>query len=93
VSKREVLGWGLHVSRSGNLVLVLEGEARLGEEVVDERGRVVGRVSDIFGPVEKPFAAVKLLEGVELGKVGDRPFYASGVEGKKRRKARRRRRG
>lgn len=54
------LGMVLHISsNSGNLILKAETNASIGELVTDRENRVVGRISDIFGPVSSPFVAVK----------------------------------
>ena len=49
-----------HVSSSsGNLILRAERHVMIGETISDSRGRLIGQVFDIFGPVESPFIAVK----------------------------------
>ena len=54
------LGDVLHRSgSSGNLIVRLEAETRIGEPVYDDKGGRVGTVFDIFGPVDAPFASVK----------------------------------
>ena len=59
-SKRR-LGTVLHASSSsGNLILKAETTVRIGETVLDSRGRKVGTIFDLFGPVSNPFTAVKL---------------------------------
>ncbi len=60
MKSRNRLGSALHLSSSsGNLILEAETEVRIGESVFDERGRMVGTVFDLFGPVSGPFVAVK----------------------------------
>lgn len=59
ISKRR-LGTVLHSSSSsGNLILKAETKVRIGETVLDGRGREVGTIFDLFGPVSNPFVAVK----------------------------------
>ena len=54
------LGEVLHRSgSSGNLIVKLEAETRIGEPVYDDKGGRVGTVFDIFGPVDAPFASVR----------------------------------
>ncbi|MFQ6053930.1 MAG: H/ACA ribonucleoprotein complex subunit GAR1 [Candidatus Bathyarchaeia archaeon] len=54
------LGTVLHLSSSsGNLFLKAEGAARIGDAVLNDDGKRVGTVFDIFGPVSSPFVAVK----------------------------------
>jgi RNA-binding protein len=67
-----------HVSSSsGNLILRAERQVKIGETIADSRGKHVGQVFDVFGPVDAPFIAVKtrikdpeklLGEGLFLGK-------------------------
>ncbi|MBN2334445.1 hypothetical protein JXL21_02720, partial [Candidatus Bathyarchaeota archaeon] len=57
---RGKLGDVMHRSPStGNLIVKLEAETRIGEPVFDAKGKRVGTVFDIFGPVEAPFASVR----------------------------------
>jgi len=53
------LGRVLHVSSIRNIILKAENLPRLGDKVVDENLRLVGKVFDIFGPVSLPYVAVR----------------------------------
>jgi len=53
------LGCALHISPSRNVVIRIENIPRIGETVVDENLRPVGKIFDIFGPVSSPYAALK----------------------------------
>ena len=58
-SKNRV-GTSSHISNSsGNLILRAERQVKIGEAIADSRGKQIGHVFDIFGPVEAPFIAVK----------------------------------
>jgi len=58
-SKNRV-GTSSHISSSsGNLILRAERQVKIGEAIADSRGKQIGHVFDIFGPVEAPFIAVK----------------------------------
>ncbi|PSP98440.1 H/ACA RNA-protein complex protein Gar1 [Halobacteriales archaeon QS_1_68_44] len=47
----------------------------IGTEVVDERLKTVGRVVDVFGPVERPYLAVSPADDVAvLALLGDRLY-------------------
>lgn len=60
MKSRQRVGTALHLSRSsGNLILEAESEVRIGDAVLDGRGKRVGTVFDLFGPVSGPFVAVK----------------------------------
>ena len=53
------LGLVLHISPSKNIILKIEEPPKIGDTVVDENLRIVGRVFDIFGPVASPYVAVR----------------------------------
>ena len=53
------LGRVLHVSPSRNVIAKTEKTPRIGETVVDENLKPVGKIVDIFGPVASPYATVK----------------------------------
>jgi len=53
------LGRAIHVTPSRNVIIKAEKPPKIGEKVVDEKLRQVGTVSDVFGPVSSPYAAVK----------------------------------
>ena len=53
------LGVTLHVSRSRNIIVKVENIPKIGETVVDENLKPIGKISDIFGPVSSPYVAVK----------------------------------
>lgn len=57
------LGKYLHTTRQGLAVLKLRNVPPIGGNVVDEKGKLLGHVADVFGPVASPYASVKLLEG------------------------------
>ena len=53
------LGRVLHVTPSRNVVVRVEVPPKIGERVVDEKLRQFGTVFDVFGPVSKPYVAIK----------------------------------
>ena len=57
---RNRVGTISHVSSSsGNLILKGECQVKIGEPISDSRGKHIGQVFDVFGPVEAPFISVK----------------------------------
>ena len=48
----------------------------IGTEVVDERLETVGRVVDVFGPVERPYLAVSPTDGVAVPALLGERLYA-----------------
>ena len=52
------LGLILHVTPSRNIIAKVENVPRIGETVVDENLKPVGKVFDILGPVSSPYATI-----------------------------------
>jgi len=60
--KRENLqriGLVLHTSSSGNMILKAENIPRIGDQVMDENLKAIGKIFDVFGPVSSPYVAVR----------------------------------
>ena len=53
------LGDVLHLGSDRNLILRGGEKPNIGDRVVNEKGKHVGFVSDVFGPVGSPYIAVK----------------------------------
>ena len=53
-----------------------EEHPRLGAAVVDEDLETVGRVVDVFGPVERPYLAISPDDDVSPALLLGRPLYA-----------------
>ena len=53
------LGRVLHISPSRNIIIKVETVPRVGETVVDENLRCVGKILDVLGPVSSPYASIK----------------------------------
>jgi len=69
------LGLILHMSPTRNIIVKLENMPRIGETVVDENLKSIGRVFDILGPVSSPYAAVRpVIQNAE--KYMNRMLYA-----------------
>ncbi len=91
-----LIGKGMHVSKgNGNLIITLEAETRIGQDVADKDGNPMGRIFDVFGPIETPFASIKLIEGYPMGKASGKPVFLGErpkkpYDKRKRRRARKR---
>jgi len=48
----------LHQARSGRLIFRLTREIKPGAALVDEKGRKLGKVVELIGPVRAPYASV-----------------------------------
>ena len=49
----------LHVSASRKLILRTKIKINVGKQVYDEDIKSIGKVVDIFGPVENPYVSIK----------------------------------
>ena len=80
------IGRVLHISPSGKAVLKAEAVPRIGDPVLDGKGRMVGTVFDVLGPVDSPYVEVEVKDKRKL--VG-RLLYASPRSKKGRKKGKR----
>ena len=88
------LGKPLHTSKSsGNLIVKLESETKIGEPVMDPKGRRIGEVFDIFGPVDTPYASIKLKSEIADASKFQLYLVEDDVRTKKKRQNRRRSKG
>jgi RNA-binding protein len=53
------LGRVLHISPSRNIIAKVEHLPQIGETIVDENLKPVGKVFDILGPVSSPYVAIR----------------------------------
>jgi len=77
------LGRVLHISPSRNVVIKIENIPKMGETVVDENLKTVGKVFDIFGPVASPYATIKPTIR-ELEKLANKMLYVIPSKGERR---------
>lgn len=68
------LGLILHVTPSRNIVAKIENVPKIGETVVDENLKPIGRVFDILGPVSSPYATIAPTIR-DPGKLANRTVY------------------
>lgn len=67
------VGVSLHQAKSGRLIVRLTKEVRAGVPILDDKGRKLGRVIELIGPVRAPYASVTLTSS-RIGKKGDAVF-------------------
>jgi RNA-binding protein len=54
------IGRALHVSpNSGNLIVRVNDRVHIGENVYDKNNKSIGKIYDLFGPVDYPYIAVR----------------------------------
>ena len=54
------LGRTLHLLPSGRLIAKVERAPAVGSTVYDRMLRPVGRIEDVFGPVDSPFVQIRM---------------------------------
>jgi rRNA processing protein Gar1 len=57
------LGKYLHTTPQGLAIVKLANMVSIGTAIVDEKGRQVGQVADVFGPIASPYGSIKLITG------------------------------
>ncbi len=80
------LGKYLHTTPQSLAILRLKIVPSIGEGVFDEKGRQIGQVADVFGPVAAPYGSIKLFAGksqLQLPK-GSELYLAEGKQIPKR---------
>jgi RNA-binding protein len=77
------LGRVLHISPCRNIIIKIENIPRIGETVVDENLKTVGKIFDLFGPVSSPYVAIRptILKPEELT---NKTLYISPQRGERR---------
>ena len=68
------LGRVLHVGQSRNIIIRTENIPKIGETVVDENLKPIGKILDIFGSVSSPYVSVKPIIQ-ETAKLVDKMLY------------------
>jgi RNA-binding protein len=63
----------LHQAKSGRLIIRLSREVRPGVPILDEKGRRLGKVVELIGPVRAPYASVAVTSS-GIGKAGDAAY-------------------
>lgn len=71
-----VRGKGLHTTSRG-LVVRADQAPRMGQTALDSKGKRIGNVSDIFGPVKSPYVVIKPASG--FSKVDLEKFIGSDI--------------
>jgi len=60
MASKNRVGSVLHISHSsGNLILKSKTNVTIGESVRDNKGKRVGTIFDIFGPINDPYISIK----------------------------------
>ena len=70
------IGRVIHISPSEKAVVRTTRPLKIGEKVFDGNKKVIGRVSDVFGPIKAPYIEVSIENGKPSDFVG-KTLYVS----------------
>lgn len=76
------------IDNGGRAVARCPKAPEIGDKVADGTGRVIGRVSKVFGPVDNPYISIRLEDGARLRAGSD--VYKGGTNNGNRKKGRKR---
>lgn len=78
-----------NLSYDGSILVRADFPPNRGAMVVDDKKNPVGKVFKVFGPVRKPFAAIRSSRKVTLSLIGSNVYLEEGEHAKKPKKGRR----
>jgi len=85
----ERIGKILHITSDKNIILKAEDRAQIGDRVVDENLKLIGKIFDIFGPVSAPYISVKA-DIENPSSLADRILYVVPSKSPRKRRGKRR---
>lgn len=93
MSSKIEAGEVIHIAKSGRLILKIGKDIELkpGENLFDDAGKKIGRITELIGQVKAPYASVLLVDSRIKGTSGNKLFRFSsqrGVPSKTRKKSR-----
>ncbi|MEM2856460.1 MAG: Gar1/Naf1 family protein [Candidatus Nitrosocaldaceae archaeon] len=68
------VGIVLHKAKSGRLIVKLSREIEIGDILLDEKGKRVGKVVELIGSVNAPYASVIPLTDRIKGSIGKKVY-------------------
>lgn len=78
-----------NMSYDGSILVRADFAPQRGEQVLDRRKNVIGKVSKVFGPVRRPFTAVRPSKNPPLSLIGSEVYIEEGEHAEKSKKGRR----
>ena len=71
----ECLGKVAHLDSKNRAIILAKNIVNKNTKVFDSESNLVGRVVDIFGPVNEPYLAISAKKGVRITKIIGREVY------------------
>lgn len=83
-----VLGKPSHISSQNHIIVRANFPPSIGSHVVTDSNSPIGKVIDVFGPVESPFVSIKPFGSVSPSIILEQTLFIKEVFAKKSRKKR-----
>jgi len=77
------IGRVIHISPGKKAVIRTTRPLKIGEKVFDGNKKVIGRVSDVFGPIKSPYIEVNIENGEPSDFVGKILYHVSSKQNKR----------
>lgn len=71
------LGTVLHISNRGSIIVKTEKTPPVGDKsvVMDKKAQIVGKIMDVFGPVQNPYVAIRPNRDYDTSKLIGQMLY------------------
>tara|TARA_B100001123_G_C15255599_1_gene1004539 strand:+ start:1005 stop:1229 length:225 start_codon:yes stop_codon:yes gene_type:complete len=71
----QCLGKVSHIDSKSHAIVIAKDKVSKNTKVFDSESRLVGRVTNIFGPVDEPYLAISAKKGFRITKLIGREIY------------------
>ena len=71
----ECLGKVAHLDSKNRAIVIAKNKVSKNTKVFDSESNLVGRVSNIFGPVSEPYLTISAKKGIRITKLVGREVY------------------
>ena len=71
----ECLGKVAHLDSKNRAIVIAKKKVSKNTKIYDSENNLIGRVVDIFGPVNEPYLAISAKKGMRITKIIGREIY------------------
>ena len=71
----ECLGKVAHLDSKNRAIIIAKNKVSKNTKIYDSENNLVGRVVDIFGPVNEPYLAISAKKGMRITRIIGREVY------------------
>ena len=71
----ECLGKVAHLDSKNRAIVIAKNKVSKNTKIYDSENNLVGRVVDIFGPVNEPYLAISAKKGMRITRIIGREIY------------------